>query len=462
MGGLARLAASALLLPACAQPAVWGLNYDHDRDGRLLEDYWVDEWDTVAEDFREMKDLGANLVRIHLQLGKFMLTAEQADPVSLERLARLVRLAEDLGLRLDVTGLGCYHKHEVPAWYDALGEADRWRVQARFWEEVARTCAGSRALYCYDLMNEPVLPDARGPETDWLPGEGFAGKHFVQYVSLDLAGRTREQVARAWVDALVAAIRKHDARTPITVGEIPWAFIFPGAGPFFSKPEVGAQLDLVSVHFYPKSGEVDKALAALEVYRSPKPLIVEETFPLECRIEELDAFIEGSRAWTAGYVGFYWGETIEELARRPDDLAAAIIKEWLLYFRANSPSSRPRLFADSQRSRAAASTTRNCGSSKVGRPGWRPASVRALSRCGGPTRKSATARRRRDSRASSVSSVWLSVPRPLRATNTTEAPSRRSRSDWSSRAFNGTRRPPAHSINHVVSACLRPMAAAVR
>src|SRR5262245_42839571 len=50
----------------------WGFNYDHDRDGRLLEDYWDTEWPTVEEDFREMRQLGANVVRIHLQLGKFM------------------------------------------------------------------------------------------------------------------------------------------------------------------------------------------------------------------------------------------------------------------------------------------------------------------------------------------------------------------------------------------------------
>lgn len=42
---------------------------------RLLEDYWAEEWETVAQDFREIRDLGANVVRIHLQLGRFM-TAE--------------------------------------------------------------------------------------------------------------------------------------------------------------------------------------------------------------------------------------------------------------------------------------------------------------------------------------------------------------------------------------------------
>ena len=45
----------------------WGFNYDHDDAHRLLEDYWNKEWPTVVEDFKEMKALGANVVRIHLQ-----------------------------------------------------------------------------------------------------------------------------------------------------------------------------------------------------------------------------------------------------------------------------------------------------------------------------------------------------------------------------------------------------------
>ena len=47
----------------------WGFNYDHDEQGRLIEDYWVGEWPKVEADFREMKDLGANVVRVHLQAG---------------------------------------------------------------------------------------------------------------------------------------------------------------------------------------------------------------------------------------------------------------------------------------------------------------------------------------------------------------------------------------------------------
>ena len=49
-----------------------GFNYDHDEEGRLLEDYWVEEWSRVVADFEAMRALGANVVRVHLQLARFM------------------------------------------------------------------------------------------------------------------------------------------------------------------------------------------------------------------------------------------------------------------------------------------------------------------------------------------------------------------------------------------------------
>ena len=37
----------------------WGMNYGN--AGRLLEDFWDKEWPTLAGDFRELKELGANV-----------------------------------------------------------------------------------------------------------------------------------------------------------------------------------------------------------------------------------------------------------------------------------------------------------------------------------------------------------------------------------------------------------------
>jgi hypothetical protein len=315
---------------------IWGFNYDHDAAGRLLEDYWEAEWATVVSDFREMKDLGANVVRVHLQVARFMKGPKEWNDASLKQLARLVKLAEETGLYLDVTGLGCYNKKDVPPWYDALSEGERWEVQAAFWTAVARVCAASPAVFCYDLMNEPILPGAGQKEMAWLTGE-FGGKSFVQRLTLDLGQRAPEQVARQWVEKLVAAIRTQDRRHMITVGVIPLVIYFPGAKPLFYSREVSRTLDFVSVHVYPKKGAVTKALTGLAAYDIGKPLVVEEMFPLECSVEELDTFVEGSRKIADGWIGFYWGKTIEEYARAKPDISNAITRSWLEYFRTKSP-----------------------------------------------------------------------------------------------------------------------------
>lgn len=309
----------------------WGFNYDHDENGRLLEDYWEKEWPKIEEDFLEMKDLGANVVRIHLQLGKFMIKSDTVNTLALDKLALLVELAERSDLYLDITGLGCYHKRDVPVWYDELPEEERWSVQIRFWEAVAKTCANSPAIFCYDLMNEPVLPGNNKKETEWLPGE-FGGKHFVQRISLDLKGRTRPQVAAEWVDCLVTAIRKHDKRRLITIGVIPWVHVFPKAKPFFYSKEVGEHLDFVSVHFYPKSGEIQKALTALKAYDIGKPVVIEEMFPLKCNAEELSRFIISSKESADGWITFYWGKKVDDYSES-DGIPGAITKNWLALFK---------------------------------------------------------------------------------------------------------------------------------
>jgi len=312
---------------------VWGVNYDHDSGGALLEDYWRDDWKTVVEDFKEIKALGANVVRIHLQLGKCMKTAKLPDEANLKQLAKLLKLAERTGLYLDLTGLGCYHKQDVPKWYDKLEEPERWKVQVRFWQAVAKVCKDSPAIFCYDLMNEPVLPGKKNSD-EWLAGE-FGGKHFVQRIALELKGRSRKEIAKTWIAQLSSAIRKVDPKHMITVGVIPWALTFKGAKPLFHDPEVGKPLDFVCVHFYPRTGQVDAALDALKVYEVGKPLVIEEIFPLKCGLDDLDAFIKKSRTFTDGWISFYWGKTIKEY-EKDGDISGALMSQWLRYFQENS------------------------------------------------------------------------------------------------------------------------------
>lgn len=314
----------------------WGFNYDHDRDGRLIEDYWHDEWQSVAEDFREMKALGANVVRVHLQFARFMKSATEPDERNLGRLGDLLKLAEETGLHLDLTGLGCYHKKDVPKWYDAINEAERWKAQAAFWSAVAKTCRDSPAVFCYDLMNEPVAPAGKSKTDDWL-GPAFGGKHFVQRISLDQAGRERTEIARQWIATLVAAIRAQDARHLITVGLVDWSLERPGLQSGFVPTKVAEKLDFICVHLYPKDGKLKEDIETLAGFAATdKPLVIEETFPLGSSPENFAKFMEASKAHASGWIGFYWGQTLAEL-EKPKTTGEALTKAWLEYFTKNRP-----------------------------------------------------------------------------------------------------------------------------
>ena len=316
--------------PSGAKFIPWGFNYDHDSKGRLIEDYWLDEWDLVKTHFGQMKRLGANVVRVHLQFGKFMEAADKPNAKALARLGDLLKLAEATGLYLDLTGLGCYHKADVPAWYDALGEKERWAAQARFWEAVAGQCKDSPAVFCYDLMNEPVVPGGKRKSGDWL-GPAFGDKHFVQFVTLDQAGRKRPDVARAWVRELAAAIRKHDRDHLVTVGLVDWSLDRPGLTSGFVPKSIADDLDFLCVHLYPQAGKVDEAIQTLKGFAVGKPVVIEETFPLKCSKAEFESFLEKSEGIAAGWIGFYWGVPPEEL-RKQKTIPAAITLSWLEIF----------------------------------------------------------------------------------------------------------------------------------
>jgi hypothetical protein len=314
----------------------WGFNYDRDYKSRLLEDYWEPEWPAVAQHFREMKQLGANVVRVHLQFARFMDAPDRPNTNSVERLGRLVKLAEETGLYLDLTGLACYRKQDVPAWYSALGEAERWEAQAHFWEAIARCCAASPAIFCYDLMNEPIVPAGTRKPGDWLAGE-LGGFVYCQFISLDQAGRSRPDIARRWVARLAAAIRKHDPRHLLTVGLLPESVGTEGGLSGFAPRAIAAKLDFISVHLYPKTGQWEEDLKTLKGFQVGKPVVIEETFPLGCSNADLREFIGRSKPYAAGWIGFYWGQTPAELSKSTK-LGDALMAGWLKLFQDLKPN----------------------------------------------------------------------------------------------------------------------------
>ena len=117
----------------------------------------------------------------------------------------------------------------------------------------------------------------------------------------------------------------------ITVGVIPWAHVWPNAKPIFYSEDVAKQLDFVSVHFYPESGKLEKALAALRVYDVGKPIVIEEMFPLKCSTAELMKFVRDSNDMADGWISFYWGKPASEYDQTT--IAGKMTADWLNTFR---------------------------------------------------------------------------------------------------------------------------------
>lgn len=312
----------------------WGFNYLGEF-GTVFEEYWADKWSDIEHDFREMKKLRANVVRVHLQLPTYMSAPDQMRPEALERLRRLLDLARDTGLYLDITGLGLYRIKDVPAWLDKLDESGRWKVQAFFWREIARTCRGHPAVFCHDLMNEPIITEPKPGEPAWLGGE-MEGFFFVQRIVKEMKGRTQSEIAAAWVRQMTLAIREVDPDVLITVGVIPWAQVWPNAKPIFYSPEAAKHLDFVSAHFYPRKDQIPADLAALKVYDIGKPIVIEETFPLSCSQPEFERFIEESRPVAEGWISHYFGKSISE-HQQQKEMKDALIAKFLEFWKDHAP-----------------------------------------------------------------------------------------------------------------------------
>lgn len=287
-----------ILSPSGDRFVPWGHNYASvDIIERLVNDP-----ERVEREFAEMKAAGTTVARIHPEMPHILTGPDQADPQALDQLKRLLKIAEDSGIRLKITGLACYKIKDRMAWYDSLDEQDRWKTQAFFWETIARTCAESPAVFAYDLVNEPGAVGNRAE--GWYMGR-MGEVEFCQRLSLDPGNRNGDEIFREWTKRMVSAIRQHDKTHLITMGMLP----FPGA-----YKAAAEQLDFVSPHLYPKTGKVDDEIKLLQQFDWGKPIVIGETFPLSCGADDERDFLLKSRPFAHGWIGHWPDESPAKLA----------------------------------------------------------------------------------------------------------------------------------------------------
>ncbi|MCA9160996.1 MAG: hypothetical protein KDA72_21845, partial [Planctomycetales bacterium] len=101
-----------VLYPSGDRFVPWGHNYASvDIMERLANDP-----ERVEREFAEMQAAGTTVARVHPEMFHILTGPDQADPDALDRLKRLLRIAEDSGIRLKITGLACYKISERMAW----------------------------------------------------------------------------------------------------------------------------------------------------------------------------------------------------------------------------------------------------------------------------------------------------------------------------------------------------------
>lgn len=288
------------------------------------------DWARVARDFDDYRRMGANVARIHLQLPHYMDGPNAPDSQALAELTHRLKLAEKKGVYLDLTGLASYHVKHRAAWYDQLPDKQRWAAQARFWDAVAANCARSPAVFCYDLINEPITSGER--KDGWYTGR-MGDYEFLQRLSLDPGGRSADDITREWTHLMVSAIHRRDRKHLITIGMLPlWGIPLQVAG---------RELDFISVHIYPETGKVDDALNTLRRFDIGKPVLVEETFPLSCGSADERNFLLRSRSLAAGWIGHYPSEGLADLLafEKTGKLSTtqSAFLSWLNLFRELSP-----------------------------------------------------------------------------------------------------------------------------
>ena len=273
-----------------------------------------------------MKEIGANVIRIHLQYNKFMLDVNTPNEVALNRLKELVEFAEDNEIYLDITGLCAYRKSDQPSFYENLSDEERWNTQALFWERIAEKLAGNGAVFAYNLMNEPVVSvGCDTTDCDWLPGDDLGGFHFVQNITRNPENEYA-QTLKNWIAKMTQSIRSKDNETLITVGLLTLG----------SFNQFASDMDYLSPHIYPVSGEIETSVNKVLDNQSDVPFVIEETYNLFCNIPELNNFLTEINGNYQGLMGHYLGTPIEDLDE--NIIADAIQKNFLQFLKDNNPN----------------------------------------------------------------------------------------------------------------------------
>lgn len=281
--------------------------------------------EAVVADFRDVRRMGINVIRLLLDTEEYLdaPACGTCDPTvnaaAIDHLGDVAVAAEQMGLYLDITGLGIAYHHHNGSWFDSLdaspeAEVRRWAAQELFWRAVATELRPRTSVAWYDLVNEPTMG---APATTWcfqanLPAAQPCWNPNLVKSLTDPANparqRTALEVARAWTTRMRDAIKigAGDTVHPVSVGQLSFC-----AGPLNTASREIVDFDMV--HMYPEDSTLTADINTVNNCKmSGRPLVVEETY-FTASGESLERFFDSTQGRTAGYVGHIIGGTPSQL-----------------------------------------------------------------------------------------------------------------------------------------------------
>ena len=182
--------------------------------------------DTIANDFKVIKDAGLNSVRIFVQYDDF--GKANVDPKKLEKLKQTLDAAEEQNLKVVLTLFDFYGDYSVM----------NWTLNQRHAETIVSTFKDHKAIIAWDIKNEP---------------------------NLDFESRGKDMVI-AWLDNMIDLVKSIDKAHPVTIG---WSNTQ-------SAPILKDKVDIVSFHYYEDLSELDAAIKTMQKQIPNKPLVLQE------------------------------------------------------------------------------------------------------------------------------------------------------------------------------------------
>lgn len=182
--------------------------------------------DTIAKDFKIIKDAGLNSVRLFVQYEDF--EKANVNPKKLEKLIKTLDIAEAENLKVVLTLFDFFGDYSVM----------NWTLNQRHAEAIVEAVKDHNALIAWDIKNEP---------------------------NLDFESRGKETVI-AWLENMIDLVKELDNKHPVTIG---WSNTQ-------SASILKDKVDIVSFHYYEDLSKLDAAIKTMKKDIPNKPLVLQE------------------------------------------------------------------------------------------------------------------------------------------------------------------------------------------